>query len=155
AAADFEARSIPLGRPIANTRVYVLDERSNPLPAGMTGELAIGGDGLARGYLGDPALTAQRFVPDSCSGEAGARLYRTGDLARWSSAGAIEFLGRSDSQLKIRGFRVEAGEVEAALMRCASVREAVVAKSEETLSDGRLAAYVVPREPPAPGIAPD
>jgi len=135
--------TVPIGRPIAHTTVYVLDSSMGPLPAGIPGELYTGGDGVARGYLRDPELTAQRFVPDPFSRESGARLYRTGDLARRRSDGTFEFLGRRDHQVKLRGFRIELGEIETALMRHPSVRTAAVLCLGDTSSDRKLVAYLV------------
>ncbi len=138
--------TVPLGRPIGNTRVYVLDPGLRPVPPGAWGELCAAGGGLARGYPGRPDLTAERFVPDPFAGEPGARLYRTGDVARFLPDGRVEFLGRRDGQVKLRGFRIELGEIESVLLRHPAVREAVV-----TLRGDRLAAYVVARPEAATG----
>ena len=135
--------SVPIGRPISNTFVYVLDRFMNPAPIGVPGELYIGGDGLARGYLNRPDLTAERFVPNPFADD-GTRLYRTGDLARYRSNGEIEFLGRLDNQVKVRGFRIDLGEIEAALLAHPAVREAVVTTRTDS-GDKHLAAYLVPR----------
>ncbi len=140
---DGVSNDLPIGRPIANTRVYVLDSHGEPVPIGVPGELCIGGAGVARGYLGRPGLTAERFVADPFSAVPGARLFRTGDRARWRVDGQLEFLGRLDAQVKIRGYRVEPGEVESALRAFPGVRDAVVAAGSDPQGDTRLDAYVV------------
>jgi FkbM family methyltransferase len=138
------ANSSLIGQPIGDLRVYILDERMQPVPIGIRGEMYVGGGGVARGYLNHPELTADRFVPDSFSGEAGARLYRTGDVGRWLGQGEIEYLGRIDNQVKIRGFRIELGEIEATLAEHPAVHEAVVLPKEYGPDDKRLIAYIVP-----------
>jgi len=132
-----------IGRPIANTQIYLLDAHLQPVPIGIPGELHIGGDGLARGYLNRPELTQQRFIPDPFSNFPGARLYKTGDLARYLANGNIDYIGRIDNQVKIRGYRIEVGEIEAVLREHPSVREAVVIARENDLGDKRLVAYLV------------
>jgi len=135
--------SVPIGRPIANTRVYVLDGHRQPVPIGVPGELHAGGDGLAIGYLNQPQLTAEKFIPDPFSSLPGARLYRTGDRVRWRADGNLEFLGRNDFQLKARGFLVEPGEIETALRKTVGVLEAVVEVRQDGSAEKRLVAYVV------------
>ena len=150
-AADADCGTVPIGRPIANTRAHVLDARLNEVPVGVIGELYLGGAGVARGYLGRPGLTAERFIADPFANVPGARLYRTGDLARWRADGLLECLGRADGQVKVRGHRVELGEVESALATHPSVLEVVAAARPGADGENRLLAYLVAR----PGAALD
>ncbi|MGD1020131.1 MAG: amino acid adenylation domain-containing protein [Verrucomicrobiia bacterium] len=134
---------VPIGRPLANRAIYILDQHGNPVPIGVPGHLHIGGEGLAQGYLNRPEMTAEKFIPDPFRAEPGARMYKTGDLARYRPDGNIEFLGRADHQVKIRGFRIELGEIEAVLGQHPAVREAVVLAREDAPNEKRLVAYVV------------
>jgi amino acid adenylation domain-containing protein len=136
----------PIGRPISNIQMYVLDPQQHPVPIGVAGELHIGGVGVGRGYLNRPELTAERFISDPFSPDPRARLYKTGDLGRWRADGALEYLGRNDSQVKIRGFRIELGEIEAHLTRHPQVKEAVVLARDDGAGEKQLIAYVVAKQ---------
>ena len=150
-------RSVPIGRPVANTQLYILDRHQQPVPIGVAGELHIGGVQVGQGYLNRPELTAEKFIDDPFSHpegtqagtSAGGRLYRTGDLARYLADGTIEYLGRLDGQIKLRGLRIELGEIEAVLQQHPAVREAVVLVKQATAGDQRLVAYVVAAQPDA------
>jgi amino acid adenylation domain-containing protein len=139
-----QSGSIPIGRPIANTQLYILDRNLNPVPIGIPGELYIGGEGVARGYLNRPDLTAEKFIPHPFSNIPGARLYKTGDLAKYLPNGEIEYLGRIDNQVKIRGYRVELGEIEAIIGQEPTIKKAVVILREDEPDNKRLVAYLVP-----------
>jgi amino acid adenylation domain-containing protein len=141
-----DAVSIPIGRPISNTRIYIVDEHGEPVPVGASGEIHIGGVAVAAGYWNRPQLTSERFVKDSFSSDESARMYKTGDLGRWRTDGMIEFLGRNDFQVKIRGFRIELGEIEARLSQHPGVCEAVVIAREDAPGEKRLVAYYTPSE---------
>ncbi|HEU4768923.1 MAG TPA: amino acid adenylation domain-containing protein, partial [Pyrinomonadaceae bacterium] len=149
----FATGVMPLGRPLANTRAYVLDNDLQPVPVGVTGELFIGGECVTRGYLGQPEKTAQQFLPDPFSDEPGARLYMTGDLVRYEPDGNLIFLGRKDEQLKIRGYRVEPAEIEAALVEHEAVRECLVMLREDVAGDPRLVAYCVCNQEAQPSVS--
>ncbi|MGF2529975.1 amino acid adenylation domain-containing protein, partial [Ralstonia pseudosolanacearum] len=146
-------RGIPIGRPIANTQIYVLDAYQQPVPLGVTGEIYVGGAGVGLGYLNRPELTAERFVVNPFHGEGRERMYKTGDLGRWLPDGSLEYQSRADAQVKLRGFRIELGEIEARLSQCAGVREAVVIVREDTPGERRLVAYYVSGEANVSGEA--
>ena len=148
-----DERTVAVGRPVANARVYVLDENLEPAPEGIVGEICIGGKGLAWGYLNRPQLTAEKLIPDPFSGEAGARLYQTGDLGRYSASGNMEYVGRIDNQVKVRGFRIELGEIEARLKEHEAVKDAAVVVRDGAEGNKRLLAYVIADRERA--IAPD
>ena len=138
---------VPIGPPIANTEFYVLDRKGQPVPLGVAGELHIGGDGVVRGYWNRPQLTAERFIPDPFRGDPNYRLYKTGDLVRYRPDGTLEFLGRLDTQVKVRGFRIETAEVEHVLKLYPGLRECVVVAREDSPGDKRLVAYFVASQP--------
>jgi surfactin family lipopeptide synthetase C len=144
--------SVPIGRPIANTQIYLLDSHLQPVPIGVSGEIYIGGFGVAKGYLNRPELTAQKFIPNPFSDEPNARLYKTGDLGRYLPDGNIEFLGRLDQQVKIRGYRIELPEIEAVLNQHSAVQEAIVVAQEDMDTHRRLIAYIVPQKEQLPTV---
>ena len=141
-----KGQPVLIGQPIANTEFYVLDSAGHPLPAGIPGELYIGGHGLALGYLGRPDLTSERFVTNPFSPQVGARLYKTGDLVRRLPGGAIEFLRRVDHQVKLRGFRIELGEIEASLQQHAGISQCAVTVRGDEVTGKRLVAHIVPTD---------
>ncbi len=146
----YDALTAPIGKPLANVKIYILDPHLHPVPIGVPGEIYIGGPGVARGYLNRPDLTAEKFIPDPFAGTEGARLYKTGDLARWLPDGQIEFVGRVDFQVKIRGFRIELGEIEAELSKQPSVKDVVVVARGEKAGEKTLVAYLIADEGETP-----
>ncbi|MGO9110862.1 MAG: amino acid adenylation domain-containing protein [Thermoguttaceae bacterium] len=150
---DYPRQVVPIGKPIANTRAYVLDGHQQLVPEGVPGELYLGGIQVARGYLNRPHLTAEKFVPDLFVDQPGARLYKTGDLVRWLSDGNLEFLGRLDHQVKIRGFRIELGEVENCLRRYPAIQDVAVVAREDSPGNSRLVAYIVAQDEEVPSVA--
>jgi len=149
---DRPSGPVPIGRPIANTQIYILDVRGRPVPIEVPGELHIGGVGLARGYHKRPELTAEKFISNPFSTAPGARLYRTGDLARFLPSGVIEFLGRLDDQVKIRGFRIELGEIETVLRAHPQIQDVLVMAREDQPGEKRLVAYLIARGQPVPTV---
>src|SRR5262249_4977114 len=141
-----QAGPVPIGRPSSNTQVYIVNREMEPVPIGVAGEIYIGGEGLARGYLNRADMTAERFVPDSLGRREGGRLYRTGDVGRYRLDGEIEYLGRSDHQVKVRGFRIELGEIEAALVKHGDVGQAVVVVKEDSEGLKQIVSYIVPKQ---------
>ncbi|MBD2812050.1 amino acid adenylation domain-containing protein [Xenorhabdus sp. Vera] len=150
---DRHIGQVPIGHPISNIQIYILDTHGEPVPVGIAGEIHIGGVGVARGYLNLPELTAERFVADPFSTDPDARLYKTGDLGRWLPDGSIAYLGRNDFQVKIRGLRIELGEIETRLTQCTGIREAVVIARENETGDKRLIAYLIPDKDTTPSIS--
>ncbi|HYO90249.1 MAG TPA: amino acid adenylation domain-containing protein, partial [Pyrinomonadaceae bacterium] len=152
AAGETQPGAVPIGRPIANTQIYVLNEEGQPVPVGIVGEIFIGGEGVARGYLNHPELTAEKFIPDSISGEKGRRLYRSGDLGKFLTEGHIEYVGRADAQVKVRGYRIELGEIESIIISQQGVRDAVVIAREDAAGEKVLLAYVVQADDALRGV---